>query len=64
MCPSVSASASQEEVKAETVGYKQSDAQALVDTFADSEAEMKAETLRHTLSDAQALDDMMADSLA
>ena len=48
VCPSVSASSSQAEVEEETLGDKENDAQALVDTLADSQAEVEAETLEDT----------------
>ena len=61
VCNSVSASASQAEVEAETLGDKKSDAQALDFRLADSVAEVEAETLGDTLSDAYALVDRLVD---
>ena len=62
---------SEPKVKAETLGDKLSDAQALVDTTADSQAlvdtvadsqpDVEAETLGDTLRDRQALVDTLAD---
>ena len=44
-------------MEAEKLGDTRNDAQALVDTVADSEAEVEAETLGDTLIDAHALVD-------
>ena len=51
------------EVEAEMLGDPLSDAQALVETIAESQAEVEAETLCDQLSDAQAMVDTLADSL-
>ena len=48
-------------MEAEKLGDKLSDAQALVDTLADSLHEVEAETLSDTLSDAKVLVDTLAD---
>ena len=48
----------------ETPGDTRGDAQALVDTLAESQGEVAAEMLRDNLSDAQELLNTMADSLA
>ena len=49
---------------AETPGDTLNDAQALVDTLADSVAEVEAEAAGDTVSDSEALVDTLANSLA
>ena len=52
------------EVAAESEGDARSDAQALVNTLADTLAEVEAETLGDILSNAQALVETLADKVA
>ena len=49
---------------AETLGDIRGDAQALVNSVADSLAEVEAETLGDTLSDARALIESLAETVA